>query len=413
MKIALSVYFWIFSISLMAQEIARIKVYSYDYDYKDCPVFVSLDPISSYLDEEKFTLFEISGDKQTPVNCQLERGYPDRLWFILEGVTGRNKVREFLLRVDEGIKIPYPFKIEKSVGAITLAKDGHSILKYQFGTVFPPDSVDPLYRRSGFIHPLFSPGGEVLSRIQPPDEPHHYGIWGPWTKAHIGNRVVNFWALGAGEGTVRFSGFLSQVEGPVFCGFNALQEHIDFGCKGSDQVALYEVLGVRTWNLKRQVWLIDYTSTLNCPLDSGILLAAYRYGGGIGFRATERWKKDNCTVLTSEGKTRIEADGTNARWCIVEGESGYGRSGILFMSHPANREYPEPMRIWPLDANGGRGDMFFEFCPIRNKDWKIERGTDYCLKYRMLVFDGKLSKDEAEIIWRGFAHPPRVELIKK
>jgi hypothetical protein len=71
----------------------------------------------------------------------------------------------------------------------------------------------------------------------------------------------------------------------------------------------------------KNVFIIDYTTSLNSPLPNGIMLDAYRYGGGIGFRATEKWHKDNCTVLTSEGKTRTDADGSNARWCIVEGES--------------------------------------------------------------------------------------------
>jgi hypothetical protein len=50
--------------------------------------------------------------------------------------------------------------------------------------------------------------------------------------------------------------------------------------------------------------------------------------------------------------------------------------------------------------------MFFEFCPIRHKEWKIEANTAYELKYRMIVFDGELSEEEAEAYWRSFAHPP-------
>ncbi|MFO7935534.1 MAG: DUF6807 family protein, partial [Bacteroidales bacterium] len=142
---------------------------------------------------------------------------------------------------------------------------------------------------------------------------------------------------------------------------------------------------------------------------------AYRYGGGIGFRATEKWHKDNSTVLTSEGKNRLNADGTKARWCIVEGESvsEEERSGILFMGHTSNRAFPEPMRVWPVDANRGRGDVFFEFCPIRHKDWKLDKGRDYTLKYRLLVFDGSLSAEEAEMHWQGFANPPRVEIVNR
>ncbi|MGJ8737914.1 DUF6807 family protein, partial [Zobellia laminariae] len=147
----------------------------------------------------------------------------------------------------------------------------------------------------------------------------------------------------------------------------------------------------------------------------GILFEAYRYGGGLGLRFNERWKADNCSVLTSEGNDRLTADGTNAKWCIVSGEAsdGKGTNGILFMSHPKNRNHPEPMRIWPIDANGGRGDMFFEFCPIRHEEWKIEPNKRYGLNYRMVVFDGTLNAEEAEAYWQSFAKENQIELINK
>jgi len=44
------------------------------------------------------------------------------------------------------------------------------------------------------------------------------------------------------------------------------------------------------------------------------LFEAYRYGGGIGFRATEEWTRENSTTLTSEGKTRVVADSIRSRW---------------------------------------------------------------------------------------------------
>ena len=180
---------------------------------------------------------------------------------------------------------------------------------------------------------------------------------------HIGEREVDFWNLNKGEGTVTFAGFASETSGNVYSGFKALQQHIDYGAKGEDQIVINEILDVRVWNSGTGYWIIDYTTAINTPLKEGVMLDAYRYGGGIGYRATEKWTKHNSSVLTSEGKDRKEADGSNARWCIVEGESDVeeGRSGILFLSHPLNREHPEPVRVWPEDANGNRGDLFFEF----------------------------------------------------
>lgn len=410
LKIFLLLTAMIAAISVNAQDLMKFEVLAGNVDRTDCPVSLSIDQLNYNSDSLKLRLFEISGKTEAAVPCQIETGSGAKLWFILNGTTLKNTKRTFVIRkIADAQPTISGIKAERKDGALTLSINGKPILSYQIETVNPPKGVSPLFKRSAFIHPLYSPEGEMLTRIQAPDHYHHYGLWNPWTLTFIGKREVDFWNLMKGEGTVRFAGMISQVEGPVFTGFKSLQEHIDFGAKGGDAVAMNELFDVRVWNIANKKYLFDYVSTLNTPLDSGILLAAYRYGGGIGYRATEKWNKDNSSVLTSEGRDRETADGSNARWCIIEGESATpeGSSGILFLSYPANRMHPEPMRVWPEDQNG-RGDVYFEFCPIRHKDWKLERGNDYTLKYRLVVFDGKMTPEEAENYWQAFANPPQV-----
>jgi hypothetical protein len=414
MKIRMLLVVFLFIKTISAQELIQFKV-QLSEERIDAPVSVSLDGVNYNTDKGNLALYEITSTGEKAIPSQIEPGYTARLWFILNGISAKNSERKFVLKKEE--------KTATTLSKVSLTRDHKDlsllmnkkpILSYRFATTFPPDSINPLYKRSGFIHPLSSPGGEVLSRIQAPDHYHHYGIWGPWTKTTIDGRSVDFWNLMAGEGTVKFTGFLSEAEGAIYSGFQALQQHVDFGAKGEDQIAMNEILDVRAWNIGEGVWMIDYTTSLNSPLKNGIMLDAYRYGGGIGFRATEKWHKDNCTVLTSDNKTRIDADGSFAKWCIVEGESATaaGRSGILFLSHPSNRMHPEPMRVWPLDANGGRGDMYFEFVPIRHDDWKLEPKQNYTLKYRMIVFDGKMDAKTAEMYWNSFAKNPQIEMLK-
>ncbi|HET6560183.1 MAG TPA: PmoA family protein [Prolixibacteraceae bacterium] len=415
MKVFLSLLIVLLIGSAKAQDLLKFEVTAGPADRSDCPVGLSIDHLNYNTDSLKLALFEVKEKSETAVPFQLETASGAKVWFILSGLTPRNTKRSFVLRkMDAPQLFSARICMEKKDGALSVFADKKPVLSYQIETVNPPKGVSPFFKRSAFIHPVVSPGGEVLTRIQAPDHYHHYGIWNPWTLTFIGKREVDFWNLYKGQGTVRFAGLASQVEGPVYSGFKSLQEHIDFGAPGGDAIAMNELFEVRVWNVNNQRYMLDYSSTLNTPLDSGILLAAYRYGGGIGWRATEKWTKDNCTVLTSEGKDRKDADGSNARWCLVEGESATseGRSGILFLSYPANRMHPEPMRVWPLDANEGRGDMYFEFCPIRHKDWKIERGNDYTLKYRLVVFDGMMSPQEAESYWQAFANPPLVVIQK-
>ena len=72
------------------------------------------------------------------------------------------------------------------------------------------------------------------------------------------------------------------------------------------------------------------------------------------------------------------------------------------MSHTNNQSHPEPLRVWPLGQYEGKGNVFIEFCPIRYNSWEIQPGLGYILSYRMLVFDGELSVQEAENFWKSF-----------
>lgn len=379
--------------------------------------------------------FDASSSVVSPVVLNLEKDFTDSFSLMME-VDGAVSELPFQVEGNQlyftpasnetNKKISYYIKkgktgLKKNIlsqsnvhGDLNINKEGNPLLSYRYEMTYPPEGVDSIYGKSGYIHPILSPKGDTLTRIQPPDHWHHYGLWGPWTHTRIDTTRVDFWNLGEGMGTVLFKEFKETSSGDVFSSFTAHQEHIDFKTQKEHQVALNEDLKVSMWNLGREDrYMLDYTSTFSSPLENGILFEAYRYGGGLGLRFTERWKADNCLVLTSEGNDRLTADGTNARWAIVSGAStdGKGTSGILFMSNPENRMHPEPMRIWPIDGNNGRGDMFFEFCPIRHEEWKIEVNRAYQLKYRMVVFDGKLTAEEAEAYWQAYAEPPRVELV--
>lgn len=390
----------------------RFTVQDPSHIFAEQPVRIEIDSLYAPGFETGTILVKMTGEEEQEIPFQVDTTDGKYLWFVHRDSDASSGETSYEIRHIPHSAFPENGSYTKEDGDFNIYFEGKPVLTYRYGMTNPPEGVDTLFRRSGYIHPLWSPGGDTLTRIQPPDHYHHYGIWGPWTHTRISDRQVDFWNLKEGQGTVAFNSFNSTGSGPVYTWFNARQNHIDFGAGEGNSLALTEDLEVRVWNSRAKLdrYLIDYTSTFRTPLNSGLLLESYRYGGGIGFRATEKWHKDNCTVLTSEGHDRFTADGTAARWCIVSGESSRpsGQSGILFMSHPGNKEHPEPMRVWPVDGNEGRGDMFFEFCPIRHKEWRIEPDTDYQLKYRMVVFDGVLTAQEAEAYWRAFASIPQI-----
>ncbi len=292
----------------------------------------------------------------------------------------------------------------KKDGALIFKAGEKNLLAYQFEQKYPPSGVDSNYKRSGFIHPVWTPNGQVLTRIQPPDHYHHYGIWNPWTHTLFENDTVDFWNIKGRQGTVRFAKFgkLETREGSG--SFETLHEHIVFEKDGLEKIALNEWQTITvTDRSDRKYYLIDIESRLACATKSPFRILAYRYAG-LGWRATEYWDKHNSEMLTSEGKTRDNTDGSKARWCIVYGElPGNDEGGILLLSHPSNYNHPEPLRIWDKNANGGRGDVFANFAPTRDRDWLLEPGKTYTLKYRLVVFNGKMDAEAAEKHWKAFA----------
>ncbi len=398
--------------NIFAQPIAKLTLDHVDNSI-ETPVYIDLDNLTSVADSS-LVLQQLAGSKKMTVAFQVEHGYHRFLWWMVKK-NSSSKGEKQVFELSEGNRsgrTDFPIKVEKHDGGLVLTDHGKNVLQYNFKTVYPPEGVDTVFKRSGFIHPLWSPDGHVLTQINPPDHRHHVGIWNPWTDVMFEGKMVDFWNLVKKEGTVRFSKFISKSEGPVYGGFKALQEHVVFEdtMMQHQKVAMDEVWDVRVYNIGPKMWLWDFTSILNCATPDPVILKEYRYGG-FGFRATHDWNDQNSKVLTSEGKTRKDADASRARWCMIDGDVTGGHSGILFMDYPTNYNFPEPMRVWPEHMNG-RGDVFFSFSPTRNMDWPLYPDKRYVLKYRMLVYDGTISAAEAENTWKSFGHPPKVNVEK-
>jgi Methane oxygenase PmoA len=373
------------------------------------PLKIELDAVT-FLPDSVLSLEEVRGNKKIPVAYQIENeGSRTLHWMIRPDKVGK-RVFE-LVKVTKRSNADIVF-VKAADGTLTFQSGNKNLLRYYYKTLYPPAGVDTAYKRSGFIHPLWSPRGQVLTRIQPKDHYHHYGIWNPWTHVLYEGDTVDFWNLGDKKGTVRFARFISAVNGPVFGEYQVLHEHVVFKKDKKEKIAMNEWQSVKVYQSPNEdYYLVDITSKMNCASGSPVLLLKYRYGG-LGWRTTEQWNNKNSEVLTSEGKTRKYADGTTARWCIVQGAVDSDYAGIVMMSYPTNYNHPEPLRVWP-ENQYERGDMFANFSPTKNKDWLLEPGKTYTLKYRLLVFNGHFTKEKAESAWQSFAHPPVVTVHRE
>lgn len=395
---------WIAARPVLSQEsVARITVSTKIELPANTPVSVSLKKLPDRLQSRALQMVEITNGATHPLQLQIEDDGSAELWWQLPNTTESGQKRIFELRSGKSVFVPF-VELAMDETGLAVAKGKSQALRYNYGLIPPPESQNKLYTRSGFIHPIWTPAGKILTRIHPSDHLHHLGFWHPWTKTEFEGRKVDFWNLGEGQGTVRFVRFRNLHSGPVYASFLTDHEYVDLTAPGGEKVALKENCRTRVWNPgDGKMWIWDFSIEQSCATDSPLTVLKYRYSG-FGFRATADWHDKNSTVLTSEGKTRSEANGSRARWCRVQGETDDGDAGIVFLSHPQNHEFPEPMRVWPS------GDVFVGFCPVVYSNWKLLPGKKYKRSYRIIVYDGTLEAEQAERYWQAFAHPPGVKI---
>lgn len=298
------------------------------------------------------------------------------------------------------------FRAVETDATIVLSHDGSDFLTYHKAEVAPPEGVDPVFRRSGFIHPVKTPKGASVTGIHPPDHHHHLGLWHAWVQCQHDGEAVDFWNLKSGTGRVAFTKTLSVTSNAQEAGFVVLQSHIAY--KGDARKAtpiLEEQLHV-TARLVDGAFEIDYTTEQRNITGHALELPAYRYGGTIAYRAPHHWKNGNSDYLSSEGKTRIDGHTTRSRWIAMFGPAEAGNdagapASLTILGHAANHDAPQRMRVWPPDSNDGA--IFFNYVPIQETGWKIGPGATSAMRYRLVVEDAKPDPAAIDARWKRFS----------
>src|SRR5262245_33710635 len=73
------------------------------------------------------------------------------------------------------------------------------LLRYNKAHVEPAEGTNPRYGRSAHLHPVWTPGGAVVTDELPPDHLHQSGIFFAFTKTQFEDRDVDFWNLAGGK----------------------------------------------------------------------------------------------------------------------------------------------------------------------------------------------------------------------
>lgn len=269
----------------------------------------------------------------------------------------------------------------------------------------PSPDIKPIFLRGGYIHPVFTPKGKIVTDDYPSDHYHHHGIWFAWTKTEFEGKHPDFWNVGDGTGRVDFEKVGKTWSGSVYAGFTSFQKYVAL-TGAVPKTALNEEWEVRVYNLggaESPYFMFDIVATQQCASSSPLILDEYRYGG-MGIRGNREWKdKSKVSFLTSEGKTRADGNATRGRWCHIGGPVDGDLVGIAVLDHPSNFRAPAPMRLNP-------DDPFFNYAPSQMGRFQIDPGKKFVLRYRYVISDGPPDTKLLERLWNDYANPPAVHV---
>ena len=338
------------------------------YERQDVPVYISLKKPA----DKHFGLVH-----PTNGNVYALQWQGDSAVFIPSDPIPANQSIQFQLK--QLRKLPNGVTFQKNNETVIVQKGKKNVFMYQIAELMPPADSPNLYKRSGFIHPLYTPDGLTVTDAFPSNHAHQHAVFHAWTHTRFKGHHVDFWNQHKLEGTVGEAKLISTKTGAVYSEMVTKQNYISL----KDGVILSEVWVFRIYNTKNNN-LFDLTIRQENITKDTLFLDQYIYGG-MAFRGSAQWDPHNkkefrqkWQVLTSEGIRDTSANNTAAKWVSVSGLINQKPASVTVIGHPSNYRYPQKIRVHP--------DMpYWVFSPVIDKGFFIPPSGTYSAGYRYLI----------------------------
>lgn len=308
---------------------------------------------------------------------------------------------------------PDGIRIAEDDRTLALLRGDSVILVYNKTAPKLPDGVDPIFARSGMLHPVNTPSGRTITGLYPADHRHQNGIFSAWVRTSWNDRDIDFWNLGGGTGRVTHSRVVRRFSDSHRAGFEA--------------ELIHQALGDAPVDVLREQWIVtalvdsppaanifDLEVRQNALTDQPLIVSKYHYGG-VAVRAAESWLGSGTdrpdTGQSADGGTgcrmaneftadRAVGNHQRTRWVTISGPIDGQPACLTMMSHPGNFRAPQPARLHPSKP-------YFVFTPCVDESFTIDRNHPYLARYRFLVTDHLPDSEELESSWSQWIAEPQ------
>jgi hypothetical protein len=289
---------------------------------------------------------------------------------------------------NKGEKKEGNLRMEETRSDLFVLYDDQPVLEYRIRSEMPTD-LPEYYQRTGFLHPIYSPSGQMVSDGFPVGYAHQNGFFNAWTNTTLQDSFVDFWNSHKGLAKVLHERVWERIEADGFLGFKSKIVH--FSRVHQDLPVLEEQYTVRVHD-RNDVFVWDVRSEQLNVTEDTLFLNKHLYGG-LGIRGSKHWNpKDTANFLapaeflTSDGLTGDSANHTHPEWTAIYGDLPGGKAGMAVIPHPENFRWPVGVRVHP--------DLpYFSVSPVIKEGFFIPPGETYLARYRVVVFDGEVPVD--------------------
>jgi hypothetical protein len=283
---------------------------------------------------------------------------------------------------------PSALRCLENESSIEIRHGENLVLRYNKVPTADAAKNEAVYSRTGYIHPLCTPSGKVITGDYAPDHPHQHGLFFAWTKTAFEGRAPEFWNQKLAAGTVSYVKTLQVISTPEEAGFDVEHRFDDLTAGEAPKPALLE-----TWRVRVRVvegrFVIDLSSSQRTAGESLLTIEKYHYGG-MAIRGNAAWlDEEPGRIVTSEGHDRVAGNHTRPTWIKMAGLLDGAPCGIVAIPHPENFRAPQWVRLHPSKP-------YFVFSPMVEEPFKIEPGKPYLSRFRFVVYDGEVGDAEVE-----------------
>ena len=264
---------------------------------------------------------------------------------------------------------------------VTAHVNGKPVFHYQAAIAMPPADSPRYYQRSGFIHPLYTPSGSILTDDFPEGHVHQHAIFMAWSNTLFRGKKIDFWNQHLQTGTVKHVEVLEATDGAIFGRLKVKLRHV-----GSEAgTVLEETWTITVYQLQKN-FLFDLESIQKNTTSDTLFLQQYLYGG-MAMRGSKYWNNhsnvytgDTMQMITSEGKGRAAASHTHARYVTMYGKIKNATGGVTVFDHTENFRHPQAIRVHPEMP-------YWVYAPVVDGKFEITPRVTYRSRYRYFIFD--------------------------